>query len=139
MTKTFTTIYGLDKRNQSDAGMLYTHDDGTASFCKLHTIHSADTAAIVAHAKRRFSTMGFCFYAVKGSSVVQLMKQGRFAQRDIKALVADGYTEFCYSSAFACKLFMLADSSIVEIERKIDCSPRETTVAALRLGRAMGY
>lgn len=155
MTKTFSTIHGLDKRIATDTGMLYTHDNGTASFCKMHTLHlpgnqavlearhaadaGASAAKTVIFAKSQFSTMGFCFlYAVKGKSVVGLMKRGRFAQRDVKMLIAEGYTEFFYSNTFTCKLFMLPSGEIVELEKSVDCSPKATTTAALRFGRAMG-
>lgn len=141
-SKNFSKIHSMDKRNAGDACMLYPHggaEAGTASVCELRTIHSTDAKTIVAHAARQFRTMGFCFlYAIKGSSVVSLMKRGHFAQRDVRALVAEGYNEWCYSSVFSCKTFMLADGSIVETEQQIDCSPRETTAAALQLGRAMG-
>jgi hypothetical protein len=148
-SKTFSKIHGIEKHTGTDTAMLYAHggdEAGTASYTKCHNIHMSDVvvggdpvAAVVAFAKRQFRTMGFCFlYAVKGSSVVQLMKQGHFAQRDVKILIAEGYTEFFYSSAFACKLFMLPSGEIVELEKSIDCSPKATTTAALRFGRAMG-
>ena len=141
-TKTFTKINGLDKRDPADTGMLYSHDSheaGTASFCKCHNIHSTNPAAIVEHARKQFSTMGFRWlYAVKGSSVIALMKRGSFAQRDVKQLVADGYTEFFYNLSFACKTFMLPSGEIVELSQSVDCSPAKTTSAALSLGRAMG-
>lgn len=149
MSKTFTKIHGIEKHTGTNTAMLYAHggdEAGTASYTKCHNIHvkSFDSqtvlaSAVVDFARKQFRTMGFCFlYAVKGSSVVQLMKQGHFAQRDIKPYIADGYTEFFYSSAFACKTFMLADGSIVDLEKSIDCSPAKTTTTALRFGRAMG-
>ena len=138
----FTKIHGLDKRNPADTGMLYSHggaEAGTASFCKCYNIHSTDPAAIVAHARGQFRTMGFCFlYAVKGSSVVALMKRGHFAQRDVRRLVDDGYTEFFYNLGFACSVFMLPSGEIVEVDGQIDCSPAKTTSAAVAMGRAMG-
>ena len=139
---TFSKIHGIEKHTGTDTVMLYAHggdEAGTASYTKCHNIHSTDAAAIVDFARKQFRTMGFCFlYVVKGSSVVQLMKKGHFAQRDLKSYIADGYTEFFYSSAFACKTFMLADGSIVDLAKSVDCSPQATTTAALRFGRAMG-
>jgi hypothetical protein len=139
---TFTKINGLDTRNVGDTGMLYSHggaEAGTASFCRTHNLHSTDAAAIVDFARKQFRTMGFCFlYAVKGDKVVSLMKQGHFAQRDLKPFITEGYTEFFYSSAFTCKIFMLPDGRIVEQAEAIDCSPKKTTTIALRFGRAMG-
>lgn len=139
---TFTKIHGLDKRNAADTGMLYSHDQheaGTASFCKCHSIHSTDPAAIVAHARKQWSTVGFCWlYARKGSTVVALMKRGHFAKRDVHGLVTDGFTEFFYNLCFACKVFMLPSGEIVELSKTIDCSPAKTTSAAMRLGRAVG-
>ena len=139
---TFTKINGLDKRIAGNTGMLYSHggdEAGTASFCRTHNIHSTDAAAIVDFARKQFRTMGFCFlYAVKGDKVVSLMKQGHFAQRDLKPFLAAGFIEFFYSSAFTCKIFMLADGRIVEQAEAIDCSPKKTTATALRFGRAMG-
>lgn len=111
MSKTFTKIHGIEKHTGNNTAMLYAHggdEAGTASYTKCHNIHSTDAVAVVDFARKQFRTMGFCFlYAVKGSLVVQLMKQGHFAQRDIKPYIADSYTEFFYSSAFACKTFML--------------------------------
>lgn len=152
MSKTFTKIHGIEKHTGTDTAMLYAHggeEAGTASYTKCHNIHMGDTSfawqidrlavAVVDFARKQFRTMGFCFlYAVRGSSVVQLMKQGHFAQRDIKPYIADSYTEFFYSSAFACKTFMLPNGSIVDLAHSVDCSPKTTTTTALRFGRAMG-
>ena len=56
----------------------------------------------------------------------------------IHGLDNDGYTEFFYNLAFACKVFMLPSGEIVELDGQIDCSPAKTTSAARSLGRAMG-
>lgn len=140
--QTFTKIHGLDKRNPSNTAMLYTHggdEAGTASLSVCHNIHSTDAAAIVDFSKKQFRTMGFCWlYAVKGDDVVSLMKRGHFAQRDVKGLIQEGFTEFFYSNSFTCKTYMLPSGKIVTLSRNVDCSPVKTLVAALRYGRAMG-
>lgn len=115
-----------------------THGD-TASVCRTHNIHSTDPAQIVAHARGQFRTMGFCFlYAVGGGQVVSLMKRGHFAQRDVRPLIEAGFTEFFYSDAFACKVFMLPNGQIVELAREIDCSPSKTTAAAMAWRNVIG-
>lgn len=139
---TFSKIHGLDQRNPSNTAMLYSHggdEAGTASLSVCHNIHSTDAAAIVAHSKGQFRTMGFCFlYAVRGDEVVSLMKQGHFAQRDVKVLIAEGFTEFFYSNSFTCKTYMLPSGKIVKLSRSVDCSPATTMKTALRFGRALG-
>ena len=139
---TFSKINGLNKRNPSNTAMLYSHggsEAGTASLSLCHNIHSSDATAIVAHSKGQFRTMGFCFlYAVKGDEVVSLMKRGHFAQRDVKGLIAEGFTEFFYSDCYTCKTYMLPSGAIVTLRRSIDCSPVATTTEALRFGRTLG-
>ncbi len=140
---TFSKIHGLDKRNPSNTAMLYSHggdEAGTASLSVCHNIHSTDAGAVVEFSKKQFRTGGFCWlYAVKGNEVVSMMKQGHFAQRDIKGMVAEGFTEFFYSNSFTCKIYMLPSGKIVKLSRSIDCSPAATTKTAMRFGRALGW
>jgi hypothetical protein len=70
--------------------------------------------------------------------VVELFKKGRIAQRDVKELIARGFTEWSFSWAWAPGHFLFPDGTIVTVAEKIDLSPKETTVDALRFGVALG-
>lgn len=61
---------------------------------------------IVEHCKRNCCTFGFSVqYAVNPDTnqAIEVVKKGRLIQRDVKALIASGFTVWGYSWAFATK------------------------------------
>jgi len=91
---------------------------------------SIDPKEIRDFAATDFATMGMRFmYAVNHETreVVRLAKTGnKFAQRDVKPLIAKGFTEWSLPY-MAPKNWRFTDGEIVQISGDIDCSPVATT------------
>jgi hypothetical protein len=102
--------------------------------CGGNSLVSTNAKAIKEFAARDFATMGMRFmYAVNHESrkVVQLVKTGnKFAQRDVKPLLAEGFTEWALPY-MAPKHWRFPDGEIVKLAGTVDCSPVETTRKAL--------
>lgn len=101
-----------------------------------HSLTSRDPKEIVAFLAKDFSTAGMRFaYVVNHDTreVVEIVKTGnKFAQRDVKPLLAAGFTEFVTPN-MAPKNYRLPDGEIIQVSRSIDCSPSKT------LRNAMSY
>lgn len=120
--------------------MLLEHADGTASKVRTHNIISSDIEEVVAFIKAKGSTThGFEFvYAVKDSQVVEFMKRGRFAKRDLAKMLEEGFREFFVSWAFAGNNFLLASGKIVRSESR-EINPKAITKEAFRMKAMFGY
>lgn len=102
------------------------------------TFESTDLKAIVAFLKGNCTTGGFSIqFAVRASdrTVVEVMKKGKLCQGDIKALVADGYTEWLFSWCWSPKHFMV-QGQVVPLTRVVDLVK---TRDILPYARAFGY
>lgn len=96
-------------------------------------------AEVVAHCKRNSATMGFTVqFAVnpERGEVIEVIRKGKLVQRDVKALVEAGFSEWLYSWAFAGKTFRLPDGREVPITHKLDLIK---TAEVLPWARAFGY
>jgi len=105
------------------------------------TLFSMNAKDVVAHFKGNCLTGGFSVqYAgnPETGEVVELFRKGRICQRDVKGLIADGFKVWTYSWCWAPDTFEWADGRRVTVERKIDCSPKDTTRTAMAYGRALG-
>jgi hypothetical protein len=102
--------------------------------CGGNSLVSTDPKAIKEFAALDFATMGMRFmYAVNHETrqVVRLVKTGnKFAQRDVKPLIAKGFTEWSLPY-MAPKHWRFTDGEIVKLSGEVDCSPVETTRKAL--------
>jgi hypothetical protein len=78
-------------------------------------------------------------YAVnpRTREVVEIFKKGKLAQRDIKPLLAEGFTVWSFSWAWAPDTFRI-EGETVKVSRTIDVTPRATSKAAAAYGRALG-
>ena len=103
MTDVLATKFGKSNRFQ----MLVRTTEGL----RPHDLYMAicDTPKqAVEHCRHNHTTMGFTIqYALNPSTrqCVEIVKEGKLCQRDIKQLMADGFTVFAYSGCFAAKQF----------------------------------
>lgn len=106
--------------------LIQTSDKGLRA-CSTRNIESSDPKAVVDHLKKGGLTGGISIsFAVNKATgeVVEILKKGYICQRDIKPLVAGGFSEWFYSWAFAGKTFQLDDGSQVTLSRTIDLVPQ---------------
>lgn len=93
------------------AGRMHKHtrmDDGSIALRAVdtHALASSDPAEVVAFLKRAGTTGGFSItYAVNPTTgdVVEVFKRGKPVQRDVKPLIANGFTEWHFSWCWCCK------------------------------------
>jgi len=105
------------------------------------TLVSSDPREIVKFFKGNCQTAGFTVqYAgnAETGEVVELFKKGRLAQKDVKPLIAEGFTVWTFSWCWAPDTFEWYGENRVTVSRKIDCSPKATTRTAMAYGRALG-
>jgi hypothetical protein len=121
--------------------MLYSHGDGTASQCRTYNIFSGDAKLIVSFIKKwGMLTHGYqIVYAVRGYEVVELMKRGYIAQKDLKPLLEMGFMEFFISNTFATKLFLHSDGKQTELVKSLEANPKAITAHAYQMRGLFGY
>jgi len=88
---------------------------GRVAGCNENLI-SADPKAIAAFLKRNRTTGGFTIqYAFHRTKhvVVEIFKKGKVVQRDIAALIAEGFDEWQWNWAWAGESFQFADGTLV--------------------------
>jgi hypothetical protein len=89
---------------------------------RTHNLVSTNAKEVVAFLKKSGLTGGFSVnFAVNPETreVVEVFKKGHPAQRDIKPLIEQGFTEFLFSWAFSGKTFEV-DGVEVLLSRTID-------------------
>jgi len=106
------------------------------------SLSSVDHKEIVAFLRGMCLTMGMTVvYAINPETreVAHVWRKGRICGRDVKRLLALGYSEWSYSWAWGPDYFQFPDGEIVKLTDDIDLSPVETTLEALRWAPAMGF
>lgn len=99
------------------ATMLVSTTEGFRD-ARTHVLVSESAKDIVAHTRKGGLTAGFSIsFAVHPTTflVVEVMKSGHLNQKDIKPLLAAGFTEWHYSWAFSGSKFRTEDGTIVDV------------------------
>lgn len=90
---------------------------------RTHCLDTQDPKAAVAFLKKAGLTVGCCVaFAANPETkeVVEVIKKGYFNQKDVKPLLAAGFTELMYSWAFAGKNFRFDSGETVKVSRTVD-------------------
>lgn len=85
---------------------------------RTRVLVSESAKDVIAHARKGGLTAGFSIsFEVHPTKnlVVQIMKSGHLTQKDIKPLLAEGFTEWHYSWAFSGSKFRTEDGTIVDV------------------------
>lgn len=120
--------------------MLIERGDNTASLTKTYNIISKDVKEVAAFIKKEGTlTHGFQFvYAVADGKVVEFIKRGYFAQKDIRMMIEEGFGEFLVSWCFAGKNYLLANGEIVKATSR-EINPKAITKEAFRMKALFGH
>lgn len=114
--------------------MVMLTDDKTLRVCGTENLISTDPTVIVPHLNKTWPKVGVRrVYAVHHGHhlVLELLKRGRFAQKDVAAWAADGFTEWIGGAVWASNVFRLPFEKLVLTTYKVDASPRESLGEAL--------
>ena len=101
--------------------MVQTTEGFNASKCQ--SVESNDPKVVANFLKGNCLTAGFSIqFAVNPATrtIVEIIKNGKLVQRDLKPLIEAGFTVFMYSWAWAPKHFQFEDGQMVEVSKTVD-------------------
>jgi hypothetical protein len=130
----------VERRSAHKKYGIYKHGGVWFHPMECQTIEETDLRKLVAFLKGNATTAGMSIqfaYNPENNRAVEIVKQGRLCQRDIKALVEEGFTVWLYSWAWS-PTWIEVDSRPVPVEPPIEINPKALEESALRFRGLIG-